>query len=67
MTNLGVPGSPSFLNGSAANSPYASECPVGQLTDPDIPAEKTSVLGFLTSLTSKTFHFQLASLARLHS
>ncbi|XP_035274831.1 transcription factor COE3-like isoform X10 [Anguilla rostrata] len=23
MTNLGVPGSPSFLNGSAANSPYA--------------------------------------------
>ncbi|XP_016327718.1 transcription factor COE3-like [Sinocyclocheilus anshuiensis] len=24
MTNLGVPGSPSFLNGSAANSPYAS-------------------------------------------
>uniref|UniRef100_A0A6Q2Z9Z7 IPT/TIG domain-containing protein n=1 Tax=Esox lucius TaxID=8010 RepID=A0A6Q2Z9Z7_ESOLU len=26
MTNLGVPGSPSFLNGSAANSPYASKC-----------------------------------------
>uniref|UniRef100_A0A8C7HXS2 Transcription factor COE3-like n=2 Tax=Oncorhynchus TaxID=8016 RepID=A0A8C7HXS2_ONCKI len=25
MTNLGVPGSPSFLNGSAANSPYASK------------------------------------------
>lgn len=25
MTNLGVPGSPSFLNGSA-NSAYASEC-----------------------------------------
>lgn len=25
MTNLG--GSPTFLNGSAANSPYASECP----------------------------------------
>ena len=25
MTNLGVPGSPSFLNGSSANSPYASE------------------------------------------
>ncbi|KAA0709636.1 Transcription factor COE3 [Triplophysa tibetana] len=24
MTNLGVPGSPSFLNGSAANSPYAN-------------------------------------------
>ncbi|XP_058654376.1 transcription factor COE3 isoform X10 [Onychostoma macrolepis] len=24
MTNLGVPGSPSFLNGSAANSPYAT-------------------------------------------
>ncbi|GAA6095893.1 transcription factor COE3 isoform X1 [Tachysurus ichikawai] len=23
MTNLGVPGSPSFLNGSTANSPYA--------------------------------------------
>lgn len=26
MTNLGVPGSPSFLNGSTANSAYASEC-----------------------------------------
>lgn len=25
MTNLGVPGSPSFLNGSTANSAYASE------------------------------------------
>ena len=25
MTNLGVPGSPSFLNGSSANSPYASK------------------------------------------
>lgn len=25
MTNLGVPGSPSFLNGSTANSPYASK------------------------------------------
>lgn len=25
MTSLGVPGSPSFLNGSTANSPYASE------------------------------------------
>ncbi|XP_060695164.1 transcription factor COE3-like isoform X8 [Hemiscyllium ocellatum] len=24
MSNLGIPGSPSFLNGSAANSPYAS-------------------------------------------
>ncbi|KAL4641664.1 transcription factor COE3-like isoform X1 [Arapaima gigas] len=28
MTNLGVPGSPSFLNGSAASSPYASMSPV---------------------------------------
>ncbi|KAK1799062.1 hypothetical protein P4O66_007323 [Electrophorus voltai] len=27
MTNLGVPGSPSFLNGTTANSPYASEYP----------------------------------------
>lgn len=27
MTNLG--GSPTFLNGSAANSPYASECSLG--------------------------------------
>lgn len=26
MAALGVPGSPSFLNGSTANSPYASEC-----------------------------------------
>ncbi len=57
MTNLGVPGSPSFLNGSAANSPYASECSVDQLTDPDISAEKTSILAFLASLTSNTFTF----------
>ncbi|XP_078145262.1 transcription factor COE3 isoform X2 [Centroberyx gerrardi] len=27
MTNLGVPGSPSFLNGSTANSPYATLSP----------------------------------------
>lgn len=27
MTGLGVPGSPSFLNGSTATSPFASECP----------------------------------------
>ncbi|XP_035274827.1 transcription factor COE3-like isoform X6 [Anguilla rostrata] len=35
MTNLGVPGSPSFLNGSAANSPYAiipSSPPLGAST-----------------------------------
>lgn len=29
MAGLGVPGSPSFLNGSTANSPYASESPPG--------------------------------------
>lgn len=28
MTGLGVPGSPSFLNGSTATSPFASECPL---------------------------------------
>lgn len=26
MANLGVPGSPGFLNGSSANSPYGSKC-----------------------------------------
>lgn len=26
MPNLGVPGSPGFLNGSSANSPYGSKC-----------------------------------------
>lgn len=31
MTNLG--GSPTFLNGSAANSPYASECSLGGRTE----------------------------------
>lgn len=28
VASLGVPGSPSFLNGSTATSPFASECPL---------------------------------------
>lgn len=28
VAGLGVPGSPSFLNGSTATSPFASECPL---------------------------------------
>lgn len=35
MTNLG--GSPTFLNGSAANSPYASECARPPFTVPLAP------------------------------
>uniref|UniRef100_A0AAY4E5S9 IPT/TIG domain-containing protein n=1 Tax=Denticeps clupeoides TaxID=299321 RepID=A0AAY4E5S9_9TELE len=43
MTNLGVPGSPSFLNGSATNSPYASK-PLSSapLFLPDLPRSSPS-------------------------
>uniref|UniRef100_A0A8B9PTJ8 Transcription factor COE1 n=1 Tax=Apteryx owenii TaxID=8824 RepID=A0A8B9PTJ8_APTOW len=34
MASLGVPGSPSFLNGSTANSPYASESTSGAARQP---------------------------------
>uniref|UniRef100_A0AAY4E5P9 IPT/TIG domain-containing protein n=1 Tax=Denticeps clupeoides TaxID=299321 RepID=A0AAY4E5P9_9TELE len=45
MTNLGVPGSPSFLNGSATNSPYAITCstpPVGALSSSSSPSPSSS-------------------------
>uniref|UniRef100_A0AAX7VGN9 IPT/TIG domain-containing protein n=1 Tax=Astatotilapia calliptera TaxID=8154 RepID=A0AAX7VGN9_ASTCA len=47
MTNLGVPGSPSFLNGSTANSAYASETP-----SPHLPTPPSLV--FLTSSSSSS-------------
>uniref|UniRef100_A0A673J7T3 Transcription factor COE1 n=1 Tax=Sinocyclocheilus rhinocerous TaxID=307959 RepID=A0A673J7T3_9TELE len=41
MTNLGVPGSPSFLNGSAANSPYAIT-PSSPLLEPHASSSSSS-------------------------
>uniref|UniRef100_A0A8C7M3D6 Transcription factor COE3 n=1 Tax=Oncorhynchus kisutch TaxID=8019 RepID=A0A8C7M3D6_ONCKI len=46
MTNLGVPGSPSFLNGSAANSPYASN--VSVVVDSGYETESRFCSGILT-------------------
>uniref|UniRef100_A0A6Q2Z855 IPT/TIG domain-containing protein n=1 Tax=Esox lucius TaxID=8010 RepID=A0A6Q2Z855_ESOLU len=54
MTNLGVPGSPSFLNGSAANSPYASKCSCTR-------AWSTSCLVFSLPLGVLEFPFVLAT------
>ncbi|XP_030650189.1 transcription factor COE3 isoform X5 [Chanos chanos] len=52
MTNLGVPGSPSFLNGSTANSPYAitPSCPTlgpssSLSSSPSVPLSPSSASG----------------------
>lgn len=44
MANLGVPGSPGFLNGSPTGSPYGSKCPVCLSSSPCL-----SVPGFYSS------------------
>ncbi|XP_046880196.1 transcription factor COE3-like [Hypomesus transpacificus] len=46
MTNLGVPGSPSFLNGSSANSPYAITSyspPLGPTSSPSSYSSSSSI------------------------
>ncbi|XP_062332288.1 transcription factor COE1-like [Osmerus eperlanus] len=46
MTNLGVPGSPSFLNGSSANSPYAITSyspPLGSTSSPSSYSSSSSI------------------------
>ncbi|XP_052005857.1 transcription factor COE1-like isoform X1 [Xyrauchen texanus] len=57
MTNLGVPGSPSFLNGSAANSPYAIT-PSSPLLEPHATSSSSaSSIPSSISLSAGPFSF----------
>uniref|UniRef100_A0A4W4F1E6 IPT/TIG domain-containing protein n=1 Tax=Electrophorus electricus TaxID=8005 RepID=A0A4W4F1E6_ELEEL len=61
MTNLGVPGSPSFLNGTTANSPYASDpspspacLPASVASSIPLPAASFSPVHMISAVKQKS-------------